>query len=149
LRRLGLGVLLALVAASPALAKGGSAFDRPSAHPGESVSVGVSAIIGERWPARTAVEVYLLPLTASPRWWTTYNSYGPTYGPRPRLAGAVRLGRIWHRVTSEAPRLRIHVPKVAPGRYVLGYWVAAIQARWTSALPNYQIGSNAVIRVRR
>jgi hypothetical protein len=148
-RRLLLGIAIALVTAAPAFAKGGSPFDRGSARPGDTVSISVNDIIGERWPARTAVEVYLLPLAASPRWWTTYNSYGPTYGPRPHLRSAVHLGSIWHRVLWVTPRIRVQVPNVPPGKYVLGYWSAPTQARWTSALPNYQIGSNAVLRVRR
>jgi hypothetical protein len=38
---------------------------------------------------------------------------------------------------------------VAPGKYVLAYWVGAVEARWTSALPNYQVGADSVLRVRR
>jgi hypothetical protein len=148
LRRLILGIVVTLVAAAPALAKGGRPFDRASARPGYAVSVSVSDIIGENWPVHTAVDVYLVPLAASPRWWTIYNSYGPTYGPRPHLATAVRLGRIQH-VKRVTPRLLVRVPKVAPGRYVLAYFVAATRSRWTSALPNYQIGPNVVLRVRR
>jgi hypothetical protein len=148
LRRLLLWTTVALVTAAPALAKGGSPFDRASARRGDAVSLGVSDIIGENWPVDTAVDVYLVPLAASPRWWTIYNSYGPTYGPRPHLATAVRLGSMLH-VKGVTQHLRVRVPDVAPGRYVLGYFVAATRSRWTSALPNYQIGPNVVLRVRR
>jgi hypothetical protein len=137
-----------LITAAPALAKGGSPFDRASARPGDAVSLGVSDIIGENWPVHAAVDVYLVPLAASPRWWTIYNAYGPTYGPRPHLAASVRLGSIV-RLDGVTQHLRVRVPHVAPGRYVLGYFVAATRSRWTSALPNYQVGSNAVLRVRR
>jgi hypothetical protein len=147
-RRAVAAAIVALVAAVPALAKGGAPFDRHAVHVSDTISVGVTEA-GAAWPVRAVpVDVYLVPLAASSRWWSVYNTTGPTYGARPRLAAAVYLGRVWH-LGRQTPRLRARVPRVAPGRYVLAYWVGAIRARWTSALPNFRVGTNSVLLVRR
>jgi hypothetical protein len=44
--------------------------------------------------------------------------------------------------------LTFRVPKVAPGRYVLGYWCVPCGTHWTSALPNYQPTPRGILRVR-
>jgi hypothetical protein len=134
---LALSVLsLALVAGAEA--KGRVPFDRPSARPGERISIGGGLYASGR------VQVWLLPLANAKRWWPSYNGYGPTYGPLPHLAAAVPLGCIGADATRS-----VRVPNVAAGRYVLAYWSAATSARWTSARADLLPVAGNVLRVRR
>jgi len=81
--------------------------------------------------ATAQTDAWLPPLAQAARRWPSYNGYGPTYGRRPHLAAAVRLG-----IVPSSSLLRVRVPHVAPGRYVLAYWMPSTGARWTSARPD-------------
>lgn len=134
---------LALVFAPLAGAKDGLLFDRHTARVGDSVTMSSS------WVAhRDGVIVYLIPLAASPKWWHTYQAYAPAYGKPPTLAAAIKLGRM-ERWGDHGGRLQFRVPRVAPGRYVLGFWCLPCGTHWTTALPNFQPNPYGVLRVRR
>jgi hypothetical protein len=136
---------VALLAFVPtALAKDGLLFDRPAARVGQSLT-----LTSPRVDHPGAVVAYLMPLRVAPRWWRTYQAYGPAVGPPPKLSAALRLGTIerWH---ATGGRLAFRVPDVPPGRYVLGFWCRPCNTHWTSALPNFQpLPSGIVLRVRR
>ena len=135
--RLALVLAVALVLVGPASGKGGQPFDRGSAHVGEVIAIGGGLYATGR------VDVWLLPLAQAKRWWPSYNGYGPTYGPRPHLAAAVRLG-----VVPRWSTTRVRVPPVSAGRYVLAYWSPADRARWTSARPDLLPVKGNVLLVR-
>jgi hypothetical protein len=128
----------ALALAAPASGKGVQPFDRGSAHVGEQIAIGGGLY------ATGSAEAWLLPLAQAKRWWPNYNGYAPTYGPRPHLAAAVRLGTVPHFST-----IHVRVPRVVPGRYVLAYWSPADDARWTSARPDLLPVKGNVLLVRR
>lgn len=149
------GALAALVAlgAAPAGATPPTphAFSQSSARPGDHVTVS----IGGYPPApsltavtrRSTVRVYLIPMRKSPRWWTSYTGSGFSYGAPPKIAGAVALGRLTI-VNTIAGHLRIVVPRVRAGLYVLGYWATPSNARWSSARPDVQLGTKSILRVK-
>jgi hypothetical protein len=140
-RLVALIAVVALATAPGAAAKDGLSFSRHSAHVGDQLTLSSS------WMThRTGVVVYLLPLAQAPRWWPTYQALAPAYGPPPHLASAVRLGAI-QPYGSHGGRLTFRVPRVAPGRYVLGFWCKPCNTHWTSALPNYQVDPYGVLRV--
>jgi hypothetical protein len=134
----------AALALPPAVAaKDGLVFPRASAHVGDRI------VLSTPWAShRRGVIVYFMPLALSPKFWPTYQAVAPAWGPAPRLRGAIRLGmlRPWG---ANGTRLVFHVPKVAPGRYVLGFWCLPCGAHWTSALPNYQPTPRGILRVLR
>jgi hypothetical protein len=131
-------IVLALLTAVPAAAKGRAPFDRTSARVGQPIRVGGGLY------ATARVEAWLLPLPQAVRWWPSYNGYGPTYGPRPLLRSAVPLG-----IVPRDGTLRVRVPHVAPGRYVLAYWMRSTGARWTSARADLLPVEGNVLVVRR
>jgi hypothetical protein len=137
--------LAALLLCAPAVGKGGSAFDRRVAHPGDAVSLGVTSW-GSDWADGTTVDIYLVPLASASRWWPAYDTILPTYGSRPRLSSARHLGRLKRSGWGDT-RLEAHIPEVRPGRYVLGYWNGAAHARWASARPDFQVGTRMILRV--
>lgn len=114
--------VMALAIAASATAKGQQPFDRAWARPGDMISIGGGLFSVGR------TEAWLLPIGEAKRWWPSYNGYGPTYGSLPHVRDAVNLGWI-----PQWQTIRVRVPRVAPGKYVLAYWLPATQARWTSA----------------
>jgi hypothetical protein len=135
--------VLALVTAPGAAAKDSLSFSRHSARVGDRLTLTTS------WMThRTGIVVSLLPLSQSPRWWLTHNADAPAYGPPPHLASAVLLGHI-EPYGTHGGRLVFRVPRVAPGRYVLAFWCKPCNARWTSALPNYQVDPYGILRVTK
>jgi hypothetical protein len=96
---------------------------------------------------RTHVRVYFMPLAVSPRFWRTYQAFAPAYGPPPKVRAARFLGEL-QPAGDYGVTLAFRVPKVAPGRYVLGYWCVPCDTHWTSALPNYQPSPRGILRVR-
>jgi hypothetical protein len=139
-----LGVVagVALVVTPLAGAKDGLLFDRHTAHVGDRI------VLSAQWMGhRDGVTVYFLPLAAAPKWWPTYQALAPASGKPPTLREAIRLGQIERWGTGG--RLQFRVPRVAPGRYVLGFWCAPCGTHWTSALPNYQPSSYGILRVSR
>jgi hypothetical protein len=133
---------VALAAPAAAAAKDGLLFDRASARVGETV------VASSPWNAHPhGLVLYLVPLAASPRFWPTYQALSPASGPPPAVPGAVRLGRAG--AGGHAARLAFRVPRVAPGRYVLGIWCIPCDAHWTTALPNFQPAPRGILRVRR
>jgi hypothetical protein len=134
---------LALVFTPAADAKDGLLFPRRTAHVGDRITLSAA------WMAHPAgVIVYLMPLAASPKWWPTYQAYAPAYGKPPSLRAAIRLGKVkpWG---SAGGRLQLRVPRVAQGRYVLGFWCVPCNTHWTSALPNYQPNPFGILRIQR
>jgi hypothetical protein len=99
------------------------------------------------WTAHAVVRVtlYLLPLQRASAWWSIYNGYGYSWGKPPKVRGAVKLGSLIV-ARGSSPRLAIHVPEVAEGRYVLGYLAAG--ARWASARPDLQVDPFGLLEVR-
>ena len=135
-----LGVALAVPCA--ASAKGGLLFDRTTAQVGDPL------VLSSPWEAHpTGTVVYLLPLADSPRFWPTYQALWPASGPPPRVASAVRLGRT-KRFGENGTMLAFRVPRVKPGRYVLGFWCIPCDTHWTSALPNYQLPGKRILHIR-
>jgi hypothetical protein len=133
---------VALVACPAATAKDGLQFDRASARVGERVALSAP------WAShRSGVVVYFMPLAVSPKFWRTYQALAPSYGPPPHLASALRVGEL-HPWGANGARVAFRVPKVAPGRYVLGFWCRPCGTHWTSALPNYQPNPRGILRVR-
>ena len=136
-------ILVALVVVPSAVAKDGLLFDRPNASAGQSMTLTSSRV---NHPG--GVVAYLIPLSAAPRWWRTYQAYAPAIGPPPKLKSAIRIGVVerWH---GTGGRLAFRVPAVAAGRYVLGFWCRPCNTHWTSALPNYQPQPLGILRIRR
>jgi hypothetical protein len=133
---------LALLFAPHADAKDGLLFSRHTAHVGDQVT------LSAHWMShRDGVIVYLMPLTASPKWWPTYQAYAPAYGKPPNLRAATRLGHV-QRWGSGGGRLQFRVPRVTPGRYVLGFWCVPCGTHWTSALPNFQPNPYGILRIQ-
>jgi hypothetical protein len=137
MRKAALPAIAALVLAASAAGKGSAPFDRATAHPGDVIAIGGGLYATGR------VDAWLLPLAQARRWWPSYNGYGPTYGPRPHLRAALALGSI-----PDWSTIRVRVPRVAPGRYVLAYWLPSTGARWTSARPDLLPVAGNVLRVR-
>jgi hypothetical protein len=136
-----LAACAAFVFAPLADAKGGLLFDRRAAHAGDRIT------LSARWMGhRDGVIVYFIPLAASPKWWPTYQAYAPAYGKPPALKTALRLGQV-KRWGTAGGRLQFRVPRVAPGRYVLGFWCRPCDTHWTSALPNFQPTPDGILRV--
>jgi hypothetical protein len=132
---------VALAFAPLADAKGGLLFDRHAARAGDQVT------LSARWMShRDGMIVYLIPLEASPKWWPTYQAYAPALGKPPALKEAVQLGHV-ERWGATGGRLRFRVPRVAAGRYVLGFWCRPCDTHWTSALPNFQPNPYGLLRV--
>ena len=146
MRRVLIVAVLALLVVPAACAKDGVLFARPAAHAGDRL------VLKSSWAAHPdGVAVYFMPLAVSPRWWHgSYNGWEtPNNGPPPkRVRGVLRLGTL-HSSTGHAVRLVTKVPRVKPGRYVLGFWCAACNEHWTSALPNFQPNPLGVLRVVR
>ncbi|HEV7642026.1 MAG TPA: hypothetical protein VGO39_14260 [Gaiellaceae bacterium] len=132
-----------------AVPRGVVPFDRASARVGQALSLGVGDVVTDRpiWSGgeRLRVDIYLLPLARSPKWWPTYTGAGYAYGPPPQLRGAVRLGSVL-RWEGEGQQLRVSVPSVPAGSYVLGYWCRQRNARWASALPNLR-PTRSIVRI--
>jgi hypothetical protein len=139
----GLLALAALVSAPSAGAKDGLLFDRPTASAGDTI------VLSASWASHpTGVRVYLIPLAQSPRWWRTHSGWTPNYGDPPALKSAVYVGRTtsWR---EHGARLEFRVPRVVPGRYVLGSWCVPCDTHWTSALPNFQLSPHGILHVVR
>jgi hypothetical protein len=134
--------VLALLVVPSASAKGEPLFPVASAHVGDSIVLSTAFA-----SPRTHVRVYLMPLAASPRFWPTYQAFGPAYGPPPKVRAARFVGEL-RPIGVYGVTLTFRVPKVAPGRYVLGYWCVPCGTHWTSALPNYQPTPRGILRVR-
>jgi hypothetical protein len=133
---------VALVLAPLADAKDGLLFDRATARVGERITLTTP------WMNhRAGVIVYFMPLAASLAWWPTYQAYAPARGRPPALKSAVRLGQV-ERWRSTGGRLEFRVPRVTPGRYVLGFWCQPCSTHWTSALPNFQPNPRGILRVQ-
>lgn len=136
-----LGAIMFAIAPSAA-AKDGLLFGRSSARVGDTL------VLTSPWVSHPdGVVVYFMPLAASPKWWPTYQAYGPAYGAPPKLPSAHRLGRL-QRWGTHGGRLRFRVPAVPAGRYVLGFWCVPCGTHWTSALPNFQPNPYGILRVR-
>jgi hypothetical protein len=134
--------LVALTLAPAAAAKGWPLFERTTARPGDTV------VVSSGWNDHPhGLVLYFMPLAQSPRFWRTYQALFPNYGPPPKVPGAIRLGRM--RAHGRAASLSFRVPRVTPGRYVLGVWCVPCGTHWTSALPNYQPTPLGILRVRR
>jgi hypothetical protein len=134
--------IIVLATAQSAAAKGGFSFPRHSAHVGDRL------VLSSPWldhPTSGTI-VYFMPLAQAARWWHTYQALTPALGPPPRLASAIRLGPA-QPDGDHGARLVFRVPRVAPGRYVLGFWCKPCGTHWTSALPNYQVDPYGVLRV--
>jgi hypothetical protein len=143
MRRAFLVVCVTLVVAPTAIAKDGFVFPRASAHVGERI------VLSTSWAShRRGVVVYFMPLAASPKFWPTYQAFAPSYGAPSRVRGAIRVGELRPSGANGA-RLVFRVPRVPPGRYVLGFWCRPCDTHWTSALPNYQPSPRGILRVRR
>jgi hypothetical protein len=133
---------MALFFAPLADAKDGLLFDRGTARVGERMTLTTS------WMNHPAgVIVYFMPLAVSPKWWPTYQAYAPARGRPPALKSAVRVGHV-ERWRSTGGRLEFLVPRVTPGRYVLGFWCQPCDTHWTSALPNFQPDPRGILMVR-
>jgi hypothetical protein len=133
---------MALFFAPLADAKDGLLFDRGTARVGERMTLTTS------WMNHPAgVIVYFMPLAVSPKWWPTYQAYAPARGRPPALKSAVRVGHV-ERWRSTGGRLEFLVPRVTPGRYVLGFWCQPCDTHWTSALPNFQPNPRGILTVR-
>ena len=133
--------LSALTLVPAANAKDGFVFDRPSASAGDRI------VLSASWAAHpTGVIVYFIPLAHSPKWWRTYSGWTPNYGKPPALKSAIRLGRTT-RWQEHGARLAFHVPRVTPGRYVLGFWCVPCDTHWASVLPNFQVSPRGILRV--
>jgi hypothetical protein len=133
---------MALFFAPLADAKDGLLFDRGTARVGERMTLTTS------WMNHPAgVIVYFMPLAVSPKWWPTYQAYAPARGRPPALKSAVRVGHV-KRWRSTGGRLEFLVPRVTPGRYVLGFWCQPCDTHWTSALPNFQPDPRGILTVR-
>jgi hypothetical protein len=133
---------MALFFAPLADAKDGLLFDRGTARVGERMTLTTS------WMNHPAgVIVYFMPLAVSPKWWPTYQAYAPARGRPPALKSAVRVGHV-ERWRSTGGRLEFLVPRVTPGRYVLGFWCQPCDTHWTSALPNFQPDPRGILTVR-
>jgi hypothetical protein len=133
---------VALAFAPLADAKDGLLFDRHAARAGDRIT------LSARWMSHPdGMIMYLIPLAASPRWWPTYQALAPARGRPPALKSAVRLGRV-ERWRSTGGRLQFRVPRVTPGRYVLGFWCRPCGTHWTSALPNFQPNPYGILRVQ-
>jgi hypothetical protein len=137
-----LAACVAFVFAPLADAKNGLLFARGTARVGEGMTLTTP------WMNHPAgVIVYFMPLAASPKWWPTYQALAPARGRPPALKSAVRLGRV-ERWRSTGGRLEFLVPRVTPGRYVLGFWCQPCDTHWTSALPNFQPSPRGVLTVQ-
>jgi hypothetical protein len=133
---------MALFFAPLADAKDGLLFDRGTARVGERMTLTTS------WMNHPAgVIVYFMPLAVSPKWWPTYQAYAPARGRPPALKSAVRVGHV-ERWRTTGGRLEFLVPRVKPGRYVLGFWCQPCDTHWTSALPNFQPDPRGILTVR-
>jgi hypothetical protein len=133
---------MALFFAPLADAKDGLLFDRGTARVGERMTLTTS------WMNHPAgVIVYFMPLAVSPKWWPTYQAYARARGRPPALKSAVRVGHV-ERWRSTGGRLEFLVPRVTPGRYVLGFWCQPCDTHWTSALPNFQPDPRGILTVR-
>ena len=133
---------MALFFAPLADAKDGLLFDRGTARVGERLTLTTS------WMNHPAgVIVYFMPLAVSPKWWPTYQAYAPARGTPPALKSAVRVGHV-ERWRTTGGRLEFLVPRVTPGRYVLGFWCQPCDTHWTSALPNFQPDPRGILMVR-
>lgn len=150
-------VVAAVISATPiaagretAVPPGVIPFSRSSAHVGQVISLGVGDIVTDRliWSGRKRfrVDVYLIPLSRSPKWWPTYTGTAYASGPPPRVSGEMRLGSVL-RWEGEGQLLRVAVPRVPTGRYVLGYWCRPRNVHWASALPNLQ-PAHSIIRIQ-
>jgi hypothetical protein len=131
------------VLSAPALAKDWLSFNRASARPGDTVRAETSySLHGNQ------LVVYLLPLAASPRFWSIgyTNDYDPDTGPPPHVRGAIHVG-VTH-AHGRAASLTFRLPRVRPGTYVLGVWCKPCNTHWTSGLPNYQPDPHGLLRVR-
>jgi hypothetical protein len=143
-RALALVLLVASLAASAAYAKDGVQFDRAAAHVGDRL------VLSSSWNAHPrGLVAYFMSLQTAARWYRT--SYTgdvmPNNGPPPRgVRGVIRLGAL--KANGRAVRLAFVVPRVAPGRYVLGIWCKPCNAHWTTALPNWQPNPNGILTVR-
>jgi hypothetical protein len=138
---LGFLAVMVLTLAPSAGAKDGLLFDRATAR------VGATIVLSTSWTSHpTGVVVYFIPLAQSPKWWHTYSGWTPNYGKPPALEVAIRLGRTT-RWREQGARLAFRVPRVAPDRYVLGFWCLPCNTHWTSALPNFQISPRGILRV--
>ena len=133
---------VALVFAPLAEAKDGLLFDRDAAHAGDRITLS-----GQWMSHRDGLIVYLIPLAVSPKWWPTYQAYAPAPGRPPTLKSAIRLGPVV-RWGAAGGRLQFRVPRVSPGRYVLGFWCRPCGTHWTSALPNFQPNPRGILRVQ-
>ena len=127
------------------------AFDRTTAHPGDTISISSGAMPATTqspWSTHRSVLVTftLLPLRLAPKWWPSYNSYGFAWGPPPHLAQAKPLGSGSISLQNPPPaRYRVRLPNVPPGRYVIAYTGGG--ARWTSARPDWQVDPHGTLRV--
>jgi hypothetical protein len=108
------GVLVALVAASPAAAALSFTFDRASARPGTVVVASEPS-----WPsAPSGVTVYLVPTRLAG---VRPDPAGGYFLRRPPSHGVVALGR--PRLTrAHILLIRFRVPDVRPGDYTTAFW---------------------------
>ncbi|MDX6477136.1 MAG: hypothetical protein QOH95_2647 [Gaiellaceae bacterium] len=128
--------------AATASAKDGVTFDRAHARVGDRI------VLSSSWSAHpNGLVAYFMPLSVSSRWWHIGYTGTPTpnNGPPPGVRGVLRLGAL--NANGHAVRLAFRVPKVPPGRYVLGVWCKPCNAHWTTALPNWQPVPAGILRV--
>jgi hypothetical protein len=144
-RPLLVALVVALVAVPAASAKDGLQFTRTRAHVGDPLVVSTGYATH-----RSGIVVYFMPLAVAARWWRiSYNgdSETPHNGPPPRhVAGVIRLG-VARPYGAHGLRLVTRVPRVAPGRYVLGIWCRPCNEHFTTALPNFQPSRTGILRV--
>lgn len=141
-RALTLVFLVASLTASSAFAKDGVEFDRARAHVGDRL------VLSSSWNAHPhGLVAYFMSLQVAARWY--HASYTgdvmPNNGPPPHVRGVVRLGRL--NANGRAVRLVFTIPRVSPGRYVLGVWCKPCNAHWTTALPNWQPNPAGILTV--
>jgi len=136
-------VLVALAVIPAAAAKDWLSFERTRAHVGDRVTV------SSGWNAHpNGLVAYLVPYALSPSFYKIpYGGMGFNAGPPPALRGVIELGRA--RPNGHAASLTFSVPRVAPGRYVLGVWCVPCNEHWTTALPNWQPDPHGILRIVR
>jgi hypothetical protein len=143
-RRLAIALAAALVVVPAAAAKDGLQFTRATAHVGDPLVVATGYATH-----RSGVVVFFMPLRVAPRWWKAPYNGGwetPNNGPPPHVRGVIRLGAA-RPYGAHGLRLMTRVPRVTPGRYVLGIWCKPCNEHFTTALPNFQPSPTGILRV--
>jgi hypothetical protein len=105
-------------------------------------------VLSSSWNAHPrGLVAYFMSLSTAARWYhVSYTGdVEPNNGPPPRVPGVVRLGAL--QAKGRAVQLAFTVPRVRPGRYVLGIWYKPCNAHWTTALPNWQPNPNGILTV--